>query len=302
MLQPRWGESFKRYPQRYFTLPEPPVTAYVLIQYSQALGFLALGGENKVRLLPNSWPLDALPAPTSSLLSTAPNKGLVAAAGVDALVIASTHAIRAAFRGQPSDSSSIVPFEPQLKIPMPMRVSQVSFSADESYLVISAEQGGGLAVYDVNSITQGLTQSAFELSTNGVALRALLPNPTPAKAELLAMVTVNGDLLMANMNSRQFAAGPTGQALKQGVSCISWSNKGKQLVAGLGNGTAYQMTPEGEGKAEIPSPPGLTGGYHGNCFSLAVVGVSFTDNYSVINILARERLVPYGPHSYNIRF
>ena len=139
----------------------------------------------------------------------------------------------------------------------------MAFSADENFLVFSAEDGGGLAVYDVSSIMQGNTQTAFQLSTNGIALRALIPNPTPERAELFAAVTITGDLLIANLKTRQFLIGTNGQVMKKGVSCLSWSTRGKQLVAGLGDGTGFQMNPEGEGKAEIPRPPGLNGDQHG---------------------------------------
>lgn len=124
-----------------------------------------------------------------------------------------------------------------------------------------------MAVYDVQALEQGSTQSAFELSTNGTPLRALVPNPTPEKAELFAVVTINGELLMANFKTRQILNGSNGQVLKDGVSCVSWSNKGKQLVAGLGNGTAFQMTPEGAGKAEIPRPLALEGDQHSTIHS-----------------------------------
>jgi nucleoporin NUP159 len=196
-------------------------------------------------------------------MSVASQKGLVAAAGPDVVIVATTESVRKAFEGPDSGDGNLKPFQPQLKLPMPMRVSQLAFSADESYLVLSAETGGGLAVYDVQALLQGSTQSAFELSTNGQALRALAPNPTPEKGELLALVTTDGNLMMANLKERSFVSGPNGQVLKTGVSCVSWSTKGKQLVAGLGDGTAYQMTPEGEGKAEIPRPPNVDGGDHG---------------------------------------
>lgn len=148
-------------------------------------------------------------------------------------------------------------FTPQLKISLPMRVSQLAFSADETYLIVSAESGGGLAVYDVQALLQGNTQTAFELATNGEALRCLLPNPTAEKAELCAVVTNNGNLYMANLKERGLS-----NALKTQVSSVSWSTKGKQLVAGLADGTVHQLTPEGETKAEIPKPPDV-GDYHG---------------------------------------
>jgi nucleoporin NUP159 len=196
-------------------------------------------------------------------MSIASQRGLVAASGPDAVVVATTESVRKAFEGPNSGDGNLKPFQPQLKLPMPMRVSQLAFSADESYLVLSAETGGGLAVYDVQALLQGSTQSAFELSTNGQALRALTPNPTPEKGELLALVTTDGNLMMADLKKRNFVTGPNGQVLKTRVSCVSWSPRGKQLVVGLGDGTAYQMTPEGDGKAEIPRPPDVDRGDHG---------------------------------------
>lgn len=196
-------------------------------------------------------------------MSTSSRKGLLAAAGPDAVIIASTESVRRAYTAADPGLNNVKPFSPQLTIPIGMRLSQVAFSADENFLVLSAENGGGLAVYEVSSIMQGNTQTAFQLSTNGVALRALIPNPTPERAELFAAVTTTGDLMMANLKTRQFLSGTNGQVMKNGVSCLSWSTRGKQLVAGLGDGSGFQMTPEGEQKAEIPRPPGLDGDQHG---------------------------------------
>ena len=189
------------------------------------------------------------------------------------MVIASTESVRQAFGANSDPGVSIKPFSPQLTLNIGMRVSQVAFSADEKYLAISAELGGGLAVYDVQALMQGNTAPSFELSTNGTSLRALVPNPTAEKAELFAVVTTNGDLMMGNLTTRQFLNGARGQTMKDGVSCVSWSTRGKQLVAGLGNGTCYQMTPEGEGKAELPRPPDLEGDEHGMSTCLAVVSL-----------------------------
>ncbi|KAM0256793.1 hypothetical protein ACHAQJ_004745 [Trichoderma viride] len=217
---------------------------------TEALGFLSIAGDAKVRL---TSPWESLPQPTSSLLSVASKRGLVAAAGPDQVIIATTESIRKAFEGPKDGESDIRSFEAQLKIPMAMRVSQLVFTADENYLVLSAESGGGLAVYEVQSLLQGSSNSAFELSTNGEALRSLVPNPMVP--ELCAIVTNGGNLHIANLQDRKIS-----NALKGQVSCISWSSKGKQLCAGLADGTIHQMTPEGEGKADIPKPPSL-----GNC-------------------------------------
>ena len=162
------------------------------------------------------------------------------------------------------------PFTPQAKLPLPIRISQLAFTADEQYLILSAETGGGLAVYDVQALVQGSTQSAFELSTNGETLRALIPNPMPEAAALCAIVTNNGNLFMANLADRKLVSGPSGPALRSQVSCAAWSTKGKQLVAGMADGSIYQMTPEGAEKAHIPKPPGL-GDYHGRICLCTVI-------------------------------
>ena len=242
-----------------------PIFSMLILR--KALGFQAISGEAKIRLLPSPWPADALPPSTASLLSIASKKGLVAAAGPDSVVIASTDSVRGAFTAGESTGSNIKAFTPQLTLNLGMRISHVTFSADESYLVLSAENGGGLAVYEVQGILQGNTKSTFELPTNGISLRSLLPNPTPEKAELIAAITANGELMMANLTTRQFLNGSQGLSMKDGVSCASWSARGKQLVVGLANGACYQLTPEGSGKADIPRPPKIEGEQHVSAIS-----------------------------------
>ncbi|KGY15742.1 hypothetical protein PABG_11398 [Paracoccidioides brasiliensis Pb03] len=227
---------------------------------TQEVGFLSIAGDSKIRIFPTPWPSDSLPPPTCSLLSVASTKGLLAAAGPDGLVIASTDAVRKAYSADRTGDSNIRPFQPQLQIPLPQKASHLAFSADENVLVVAAADGSGLIAYQVAALMQGNSQPALTLALNGARLRSLVPNPTAA--ELFSAVTTDGELLMANLQSNQLLQGPSGLVLKTGVSCISWSNKGKQLVAGLGDGTAFQMTPAGEMKAEVPRPPNLDGDKH----------------------------------------
>ncbi|KAG5953216.1 hypothetical protein E4U53_006343 [Claviceps sorghi] len=220
---------------------------------TEDFGFLPLAGEAKVRL---TSPWTSPPTDTASLLSVASRKGLVAAAGPDQIIIATTESVRNAFSSPKEGDSEVRSFEPQLRIPAPTRISHLAFTADEKYLIMSAESGGGLAVYDVQSLAQGSSNAAFELPTNGESVRLLAPNPAPEKAELCAVVTTSGNLCMANLNERKLST-----PLKTQVSCLSWSARGKQLCAGMGNGTIYQLTPEGEVKADIPPPPS-SGNYY----------------------------------------
>ncbi|KAK4141562.1 uncharacterized protein C8A04DRAFT_13954 [Dichotomopilus funicola] len=225
---------------------------------TEGLGFLSIAGDAKVQLIPKWSPP---PAPTASLLGIASRKGLVAAAGPEAVYIATTESVRKAFEGEKNGDSEIRSFTPQATVPFPIRISQLAFTADEKYLVLSAETGGGLAVYDVQTLTQGGTQPAFELSTNQETLRALIPNPMPESAGLCAVVTNNGNLFMANLVERQLVSGSNGPTLLSQVSCAAWSTKGKQLVAGMADGSIVQMTPEGVEKARIPKPPNV-GNFH----------------------------------------
>lgn len=223
------------------------------------LGFLPLAGETKLQLLPTPWPSDSLPPPPASLLGVASSKGLLAAAGPDVLVLAGTDAVREAFRAE--GSAALKTFEPQLKITVP-KLSHVAFSADENVLVVSAIDGGGLAVYEVAGLMNGKTEPSMQIATNNTPLRALIPNPNPDHAEQFAVVTTEGDLLLANLKRGQLESGSNGPVMRSGVSCISWSNKGKQIVAGLADGSAVQLKPTGEIAAEIPRPPALGANMH----------------------------------------
>ncbi|EFQ99097.1 hypothetical protein MGYG_02111 [Nannizzia gypsea CBS 118893] len=229
---------------------------------TQQIGFLSIGHNAKVKLLPAPWPEDSLPPPTSSLLSVTSIKGLLAAAGPDGIAIARTESVRKAYASEPVDGSDVRAFQPELQIQLPKRVSHLAFSADGSALVVAVEGGDALAVYDVSGLLQGKTQPTATLNINGATLRALAPNPNPDTSELFAAVTSNGELLIANLKTNQLVSGSTGPVLKSGVSSVCWSNKGTQLVAGLGDGTAYQVKPDGEKQADIPRAPEIGGDHH----------------------------------------
>lgn len=156
---------------------------------------------------------------------------------------------------------------PKISLNIP-RVSHVAFTADENALIVAAEQGGGLAVYDVSALANGSKESAFQIATNGTSLRVLETNPTPEFAHLVAVVLSDGKLLLANLKDKSLVNGAKGPVIFEGVSCFSWSRKGKAFVAGLANGTCIQMrTDSGAPKpmSTMPLPPTITAdsGYHG---------------------------------------
>ncbi|KAI1623616.1 hypothetical protein EDD37DRAFT_681841, partial [Exophiala viscosa] len=235
------------------------------------LGFAALNGEAKLRLLPTPWPSDALPPPTSSLLSIASTKGLLAAAGPDALYITSTEKVRTAFQSpDPAKDEKTRPYTAEIKIPQ-ARLSQVVFSADDSVLVVSGEQDGGVAAFQVDSLIKGRLDPAVQIPTNGQSLRALVPNPVPESAELFALITTTGNLMLLDLKAGSMRSGSNGVVLKDGASCLSWSNRGKQLVVGLADGTAVQMKPDGTVVAQIPKSTSIPPAVH-------VSGISWLEN------------------------
>lgn len=184
---------------------------------------------------------------------------MLAAAGPQGIVIANTDAVRKAYYAESSGGDETKTLTAELQIPFPGQISHLAFNSSEDALVVAAQEGG-LAVYEVARLGQGNPQPSITLPLNGQSLRSLVPNPEAP--ELVAAVTSNGELLIANLKDGQLVQGPSGPVMRNNVSCIVWSNKGKQLVAGLVDGTAFQLTPEGQEKAAIPRPPDLEGNQH----------------------------------------
>ncbi|GME22140.1 Nuclear pore complex subunit nup159 [Neofusicoccum parvum] len=254
---------------------------------TEHLGFAAIAGRNtktkitnKLKLLPSPWRADDLPPSQANLFTTAPRRGVVAAAGPDCLVIASADSIRAALTSERDEANKdpVVPFTPELTIPLP-RLSQVAFTSDEQLLVISAQQGGGLAIHEVGALLQKNTNSAFQLATQGMGVRALVPNPAPELAEHVAMVTEKGQLMIANLKQRDFVKTQNGAVLK---------DNGKQLVAGLADGTIVQMKPDGSPTALIPRPPALEGDQY-------VATIAWLTNDDFFTVHAPASIEPGSP-------
>ncbi|KAI7085094.1 hypothetical protein KC356_g6152 [Hortaea werneckii] len=226
---------------------------------TEQLGFQSAAGEHKLRLLPSPWPADSQPPPPASLLSIASSKGLVAAAGPEILVLAQSDKLRQTLREGEAGDDKVTSFTPDATLQIP-RVSQVAFSSDESCLVIAAEQGGGLAVYETNALTNGQKDPAFQVGTQGVKVRQLLPNPNPsdATAHLFGIVLETGQLLLADLKTKALTNNSSGSPVfHENVACACWSRLGKQIMAGKQDGTAVQIDPQGNVKAEIPRPSTL---------------------------------------------
>ena len=220
--------------------------------------------------MPSPWPQDALPSKHASLLSVASRAGILAAADPSTLVVAKTADVRATLKDPQSRGKPVVELSSSLKIPLPLRVSHVAFTSDEKYLVICAESGG-LQGYETASLLKENTSPAFQIATEGIAIRTLVPNP--ADGNLMATVLADGKLMIADLQARKFQdTVNNGPLLKDGgVSCCSWSARGKQLVAGLEDGSVVQLKPDGQPVAGMPKPPGAD-----RCYGMSKMDTEWT--------------------------
>lgn len=204
-------------------------------------------------------PWNPLPPPFASLLSVASGKGLVAAAGQNALVVANTQTARRDYIVKSKASATkCKPINAIATIHVP-RLSHVVFSSDESCLVVASEQGGGLAVYDTKALASGKQESAFQIPTQGVSVRHLIQNPNSAPdfAHMFGVVLTNGQLVLADLKNRQLVDGAKGKVFAEKVLSAAWSKMGKQIVVGLEDSTCAQIDPQGNVKDQIPAPPQL---------------------------------------------
>ncbi|KAF2001003.1 hypothetical protein P154DRAFT_522002 [Amniculicola lignicola CBS 123094] len=236
-------------------MPSINVGTDLTIFESEHLGFSNYSKGKSVQLLPTPWPKDALPPQTSNLLSIANKRGILAAGGPDALIIASTDSIRQQLFN-PDNTQDVIQFEPDGTIPAP-RIRHVAFSASsEDFLVVAAEEGGGLAVYGVEDLLKGNTEPGTQIGTEQIGVRALAPNPNPDFEHLFAVILDSGALAFADISQGQLRS-----IHADGVTCVSWSARGKAIVAGLENGTAIQYSVEGKHMANIPRPPEVPEGF-----------------------------------------
>ncbi|PSN62804.1 hypothetical protein BS50DRAFT_624594 [Corynespora cassiicola Philippines] len=227
----------------------------------EALGFSALGlggteGAKKLKLLPNPWPHDKLPPSSASLLSIASKRGLLAAGGPDGLVLASTEKVRRAFKEDAGEQDIISNFAPDVTIPLPP-LRQVAFSSNEDFLLVSAESGGGLAIYNSESLLKPNPKPEREIGTEKQAVKALLPNPSTDFEQYYAVILDSGRIDVVDVTQDNQVV----TLQKEGVVCAAWSVKGKAIVAGLSNGTAVQYMASGRKMATVPRPPEVPNDY-----------------------------------------
>ena len=149
-----------------------------------------------------------------------------------------------------------------MSLALPTPISHIVFNSSEEYLILGASSGG-LAVYSTQSLGSPNNQAKplFEVGTHGLALREIKPNPSDTATQLIAVVTQNGDLRIMGLAQQTFVQGKSGEVLKPGISTVAWSQRGKQIICGLTDGSCSQLAPDGDERATIPRPPGVADHY-----------------------------------------
>ncbi|KAH9861903.1 hypothetical protein IAQ61_010104 [Plenodomus lingam] len=250
---------------------------------TEHLGFKVLAqgkaGPKKVKILP-PWPAHQLPNTSATLLSISSKQGLLAAAGPGTLIVTSTEGVRKAYQNQTlsetitdagdarleqRDLDVVADFAVDTGLEVPT-LRHVAFSTDGDFLVISAEEGGGLAVFDTEKLKAGDKNPRSQIGTDKTAIRALQPNPMPELAHYYAAVLETGRLVIADVEN-----GATNTIKEDGVSCVAWSTRGKAVVAGLQDGSVAILLSDGTLKGVVPRPPEVDE-------SFAVTGLSWLTN------------------------
>ncbi|KAL6705314.1 hypothetical protein ACN47E_007124 [Coniothyrium glycines] len=234
---------------------------------TEHLGFKVLSqgkeGPKKVKILPEPWPTNSVPPASATLLSIASKPGLLAAAGPHSLVVTSTEGVRKAFQSPivsesgDRDVDVVSSFTPDITIHGVPTLRHVAFSNDGEFLVISSEDQGRLAVFDVElMVKQGKKDATSQIETDGIPLRALVPNPASEFAHYFAAVYDNGKLVIVNVADNNVKV-----IRDEGVTSVDWSARGKAVVAGLQDGSSGIYMTEGILRGVIPRPPELDDSY-----------------------------------------
>ncbi|PZD41386.1 hypothetical protein A1F97_04400 [Pyrenophora tritici-repentis] len=263
---------------------------------TEQLGFKVLKqgkqGPKKVKILPRPWPVDALPPASANLLSVASKPGLLAAAGPNILVIASTDAVRNAFQNKTTadeienaddprlderDIDVVADFTPDVTISTP-NLRHVVFSANGDFLAVAAEERPTLHIYDVAAVVgAGKKDASIDIDTDST-VRALLPNPVPETEQYFATVTDAGKLMTFDV-----ASGNRMTLRESGVTCAAWSARGKALVSGSTDGSCDIHMANGDLKGTIPRAPDVDETYE-------VSGVTWlkTEEFVVVYSLIKQ--------------
>lgn len=191
-----------------------------------------------------------------SLCSIASTLGLLVAATSEGLALYDLPQLHKTFK---EGERNTVPTATALHtFPTDAHVQYVAFAVHDSRLVC-ALTNGRLLLWESGALRAGFSAPVIvePPEANGHLL-ALEPNPGDRSTLCLAVygpepnLASGGTAYIMDLSQSGWSA-----PLCPGVTAVNWSTRGKQLVAGCQSGELVQLTPEGDVKAKIPSPPDM---------------------------------------------
>ncbi|KAG5436915.1 hypothetical protein PCANB_001325 [Pneumocystis canis] len=219
-------------------------------QDTDNFGFLSLQRNAYIQL--EEIFVDKTPRYNASLLCIGNKNGYYASGIPSGFVFGTTVSLRESLKGRAV--KRIVEHNPLSIIHIQEKIVNVSFSADEQYLIVTTEESK-IMFYNTQILLQrnNYLQPEFVFQIEDV--KDVLPNPVDSN--VTAVLTFFGNLYIINSSQRSIS-----EPLVNNVTSISWSQKGKQIVCGTSDGKLAQYTPDGLLKAVIDKSRSLSDAYY----------------------------------------
>uniref|UniRef100_A0A673ZTG9 Nuclear pore complex protein Nup214 n=1 Tax=Salmo trutta TaxID=8032 RepID=A0A673ZTG9_SALTR len=202
---------------------------------------------------------DDLPKDRSSLLAISNKFGLTFVGLDKKIKVYRTRDILAADKVEGNSNEIIEGIAALTDVPVELPVHNLGLSSDELTLSVSGmseESGLSLDFYDVRTFINKarLQKLPFVTLRPGVGLGIIVQDLkwNPVQASMLATCLSDGSMMVLEVTDSV-----TVQAqlpATEGITCVCWSPKGKQVAAGKMNATVSQYTPGLQEKKVIPCP------------------------------------------------
>lgn len=173
-------------------------------------------------------------------------------------------------------------YDGETQLQIEASISHVAFAADASKFFVAATDGG-LLTYATASPQNGRQE------TQVPPIIDLLSNPTDNSVALLA---ADGQLIILSND--------TTKVIAQGVTAISWSKKGKQIIAGTHTGALQQYTPDGTLKETLASPDSSVGAVNAvNWLENNLFVVTYVDTENELSVYFLRRSTANNQTSFS---
>lgn len=205
-------------------------------------------------------PADDMPRERSSLLTVSNKYGLTFVGLDRTFKVYLTLNILAADKADGSSNEVVTGIPALAEVTGDLSLHHLALSCDELTLSVcctSEEAGMSIMFYDVRTFInktrlQKLPFASFQPPVaSDTLVQDLKWNPT--QPSMLAACLSDGSMMILEVTDgvKMLAQLPA----TSGVTCLSWSPKGKQIAVGKMNATVSQYTPALEEKRVIPCPP-----------------------------------------------